>query len=128
MCSIKRRTNCQKQLVWFLIVPEGTVTHFHALFRSVELFLQEYNSLTQKINHSRRMTIFVEFPTVHDSAVFCISVNWKGQPAADRSVATIFKPHVLSYELPLAMLKQLLLPSLRPFEHPVQGVQRCCIS
>jgi hypothetical protein len=97
MCSIKRRINCQKQLVWFLIVPEGIVTHFHVLFQSVELFLQEYNSLTQKIKHGRRMIIFVVLPTVYDSAVFCISVNWNGQPVTDRSGATIFKPHVLSY-------------------------------
>jgi len=83
--------------VWFLIVPEGTVTHFHVLFQSVKLFLQEYNSLIQKIKQGRRMIIFVEFPTVHDSVAFCISVIWNGQPVADRSGATIFKPHVLSY-------------------------------
>jgi len=28
-------------------------------------------------------------------------------------------------ELPLAMLQQLLLPALIPFENPVQGVQHC---
>ena len=96
MCSIKRRTNCQKQLVWFLIVPEGKVTHFHVLFQS-ELFLQEYNSLTQKTEHGGRMIIFVELPTVHDSVVFSISLNRNGQPVADRSGATIFKRHVLSH-------------------------------
>jgi len=59
--------------------------------------IKEYNSLTQNIKHRRRMIIFVELPTVHDSVVFCISVNWNGQPAADMSGATIFKPHALSY-------------------------------
>jgi len=93
-CGIKRRTNCPKQLVWFLIVPEGAVTHFHVIFESVELFLQEYNSLIQKIKHDRRMIILVELATVH---AFSISVNWNGQPVADRSGATIFKPRVLPY-------------------------------
>jgi hypothetical protein len=83
--------------VWFLIVPEGAVTYFHVLFQSVELFLQGCNSLTQKIKHGRRMIIFVEIPTVHDSVVFLNSVNWNGQPVADRSGATIFEPHVLAY-------------------------------
>jgi hypothetical protein len=59
--------------------------------------IKEYNSLTQKLKHRRRMIIFVEIPTVRDSVAFCISVNWNRQPVADMSGAIIFKPHVLSY-------------------------------
>ena len=113
--------------MWFLIVPEGTVTHFHVLFQSVELFLQDYKSLAQKIKHGRRMIIFTELPTVQYSVVLCIPVNWNGQQVADSLELLFLNRAFCPAELPLAMLQHLLLPSLIPFENSVQGFNAVAI-